>query len=409
MKRIGILAVVLLSICVLLCGCQFWMDGEHYSVKPHLEDNVPQDPGTLSAYSYNSLRSVLESLVEDVTGQAVINVTGLNMNQMETFMDRAIAQTKRNHAIAAYAVDEITYEIGTNAGKPAVAVQITYHHSRSEILRIKQASDMNEVQIIIMDALDEYDAGVVLHVDSYYDMDFTQMVQDYVDNNPQLCVEMPQVSATVYPETGMKRVIELAFTYQTSRDVLREMRNEVSRVFSSARLYVSSDAEPWEKYSQLYSFLMERFDYVVETSITPPYSLLRHGVGDSEAFATVYSAMCRQSGLDCRVVSGTRAGEARYWNVLVMEDGYYHLDLLQSSSNGAFEPKLSDEMTGYVWDYSAFPELEQEQDETQIDVPEETLNGTQGEIPDETQADIQIEIPETTPEENQTVPQETGG
>ena len=398
MKRIGILTVFLLCMSLLLCGCQFWMDGEHYSVKPHLEDDVPQDPGMLSAYSYNSLRVILETLVEDITGQAVIDVSGLNMDQMEAFMDRAIDQTKRNHAIAAYAVDEITYEIGTNAGKPAVAVQITYHHTRSEILRIKRASNMDEAQHIITDALDDYDADVVLHVDSYYDVDFAQMVQDYVDANPQNCVEMPQVTVTVYPETGIERVIELAFTYQTSRDVLREMRNEVSRVFSSAQLYVSNDAQPWEKYSQLYSFLMERFDYVVETSITPPYSLLQHGVGDSEAFATVYAAMCRQSGLDCRVVSGTRSGEAWYWNVLVMEDGVYHLDLLQSSKNGVFQPKLADEMSGYVWDYSAFPKTEQTQEET---LPEATVappEETQAQIPEQTQPEIPTETQGETQE-----------
>ncbi len=393
MKRISILAVILLSMCVLLCGCQFWMDGEHYSVKPHLEDDIPQDPGTLSAYSYNSLRAVLETLVEDVATQAVINLSGFSTEQMEVFIDRAITQTKKNHPIAAYAVDEITYEIGTNAGKPAVAVEITYHHSRSEILRIKRAANMDEAQYIITDALDEYDAGVVLQVNTFYDMDFTQMVQDYVDSNPQICVEMPQVTATVYPETGTKRIVELAFTYQTSRDTLRQMRNEVSSVFLSARLYVSSDAEPWEKYSQLYSFLMERFDYVIETSITPSYSLLRHGVGDSEAFANVYAAMCRQTGLDCRVVSGTRAGEAWYWNVLIMEDGYYHLDLLQSSRNGAFQPKLAETMTGYVWDYSAFPEMEQTQNEIQGEVPVEP--------PEETQAEV--------PEESQEVPTETQG
>lgn len=403
MKRIGILIVLLVSFCLVLCGCQFWMDGEHYSVKPHTEDDVPQDPGTLSVYSYNSLRTVLEMLIEDVTSQAVINLSGFSEEQMEAYMDRAIAQTMKNHAIAAYAVDEIKYEIGTNAGKPAVALEITYLHSRSEILRMKRAADMDEAQAIILDALDEYDAGVVLQVSTYYEIDFTQMVQDYVDDNPQLCVEMPQVTATVYPETGIDRVIELTFTYQTSRDVLREMRTEVARVFSSARLYTSSDAQPWEKCSQLYSFLMERFDYVIETSITPSYSLLRHGVGDSKAFATVYAAMCKQSGLDCRVVSGTRAGEAWYWNVLVMEDGYYHLDLLQGN-NREFQPKRADEMSGYVWDYSAFPESEQTQEddqkeaqeETQGEVQEEVQEETQGEVQEETQEETQGEVPEET-------------
>ena len=246
---------------------------------------------------------------------------------------------------------------------------------------------MNQAQVIIKDALNEYDSGVILQVDNYHGMDFTQMVQDYVDDYPQLCMEMPQVTATVYPDAGVSRVIELEFTYQTSRDVLRQMRDEVDRIFSSARLYVSSDAEPWEEYSQLYSFLMERFDYVVETSITPPYSLLRYGVGDSEAFATVYAAMCRQTGLDCRVVSGSRAGEAWYWNVLVMEDGYYYLDLLQSSKSGAFQPKRAEEMSGYVWDYSAFPEMEQPQGEGTSEIPKET----QAEVPEETHEQLQTE------------------
>lgn len=379
MKRILSLTVMLLCVS-LLCGCQFWMDGEHFSVKPHTENYAPQDPGVLSAYSYTSLRNVLESLVEDAASEAVINLSGFNMDQMDTFMNRAINQIKRSHPVAAYALNEITYEIGTNAGKPAVALQFTYHHSRSEILRIKKASDMNEAKIIIMDALDEYDSGVVLEIDTFQDMDFTQMVQDYVDEYPQLCMEMPQVTATIYPDVGVSRVIELEFTYQTSRDVLRQMQDEVARVFSSARLYVSSGAEPWEEYTQLYSFLMERFDYVVETSITPPYSLLRYGVGDSEAFATVYAAMCRQTGLDCRVVSGTRAGEAWYWNVLVMEDGYYYLDLLQSSKSGGFQPKRAGEMNGYVWDYSVFPELEQSQGGEMPEIPQET----QAQIPEET-------------------------
>ena len=107
MKRILSLTVMLLCVS-LLCGCQFWMDGEHFSVKPHTENYAPQDPGVLSAYSYTSLRNVLESLVEDAASEAVINLSGFNMDQMDTFMNRAINQIKRSHPVAAYALNEIT-------------------------------------------------------------------------------------------------------------------------------------------------------------------------------------------------------------------------------------------------------------------------------------------------------------
>ena len=100
---------------------------------------------------------------------------------------------------------------------------------------------------------------------------------------------------------------------------------------------------------------MERFNYKVETSITPAYSLLCHGVGDSEAFATVFAAMCRNAGLECHTVSGTRAGEAWFWNMIREGDVYYHVDLLQSKAAGQLQRWTDDQMQGYVWDYSAYP------------------------------------------------------
>ena len=55
------------------------------------------------------------------------------------------------------------------------------------------------------------------------------------------------------------------------------------------------------------------------------------------------------------VVSGTKNGEAWYWNQICEDGVYYQVDLLESRSAGEFT-KLSDEqMVGYVWDYSAYP------------------------------------------------------
>jgi hypothetical protein len=87
------------------------------------------------------------------------------------------------------------------------------------------------------------------------------------------------------------------------------MQAYVQPVFSSASLYVSGESEQNTKFDMLYTFLMQRNTYRQERSITPAYSLLRHGVGDSKALASVYAAMCRQANLDCRVIFGTRYGE----------------------------------------------------------------------------------------------------
>ena len=168
-------------------------------------------------------------------------------------------------------------------------------------------------------------------------------------------MEVPQVICEVYPDTGENRVGSLKFTYQNSRMNLRQMQTQVQPIFNSAVLYASGGSD-YQKLSRLYSFLMERFaEYQIKTSLTPAYSLLRHGVGDAKAFAVVYAAMCQEAGLDCRVVSGTRWGEQWYWNMVLDEGVYYHVDLLRSNEVGAFHEWTDADMEGYVWDYSAYP------------------------------------------------------
>ena len=207
--------------------------------------------------------------------------------------------------IGSYALDEMSYEIGKKNGTPAVAVELTYCHSRSDIRGIVKLGSPQEVEGTVLKALENLDARKVLLVANYETLDIQQLVQNLSQTYPQSIMECPQTAMDTYG-AGSSRVVELTFTYENSNDALRQMRTQVGAVFDSSSLYVSGDGADSQKFGQLYSFLMDRFHYTLETSITPAYSLLRHGVGDSRAFATVYAAMCRAAGLDCQIVTGTR-------------------------------------------------------------------------------------------------------
>lgn len=272
-------------------------------------------------------------------------------------MGTAIRHIMTNTAIGAYAVEKITYELGKVGGVDAFAVAIEYSHSSDELRRILQLRSMKDAESVITSALRECEADVVMKIDHYAYMDFDQLIEDFAQSSPSSLMEIPQVSVSVYPPNGgEERILVLRFTYQTSREVLRSMRDYVQPVFTSARLYVSGEEEASVKFGLLYSFLMERHStYTVETSITPTYSLLRHAVGDSRAFAVVYASMCKNSELECMVVSGTCQGEARAWNIICEDGDYYHVDLLRSNNEGVFRKMTDAEMEGYVWDYSAYP------------------------------------------------------
>lgn len=350
MKKIG---VTILAIALLLCfsGCGLWMNGSYRSETPHREGSNTGTHINAEVSDYKQLCDKLLQMISNGTQSELIYFVNMDANQIKFNMPRAIEEITKKAPLGAYAVESITFESGKNTGKNAVEVSISYIHGRSEILRIRKAESVNDVYKIIDSALNNCEASVTIYVNDYEAFDAIQYVQDYVDLHPDICMEMPQVTATVYPENGKDRIVEVLFSYDTSREVLRQMQQTVDPVFDSAELYVRGDGDLLEKYYQLYSFLIERYDYTFETSITPSYHLLRHGVGDSKAFATVYARMCVRAGLECAVISGAKAGEGSFWNAIIIDDQILYVDLLACNASGRFQTKTKEQMSGYVWDY----------------------------------------------------------
>ena len=341
------------ALCLLLGGCG-WLNGSFVSVTPHEAPRQVSHTDTITAANYKEFVSALKQLVSAGTEVAAVHVADYPAKTLEAGVQRAVYDVKHNDPIGAYAVEDIQYEIGSSSGLPAVSITVAYRHNSTELQRIRRALGVTQAQTAAAAALESYDAGIVLLVSQYEDTDFSQFVQDYAGEHPETIMEVPQVTQALYG-TGESRVVELIFSYQTSRDSLRRMQAQVKPVFESAVLYVSGDGDDYQKFSQLYAFLMERFDYKQETSITPAYSLLRHGTGDSRAFARVYAAMCRDAGLTCLTVTGTRNGEPWTWNIVRDGEGFYHVDLLRCSEGGRYRERTDEEMEGYVWDYSEYP------------------------------------------------------
>lgn len=345
----------LLAVCLTLSGCSLF-DSSKFTVTPHLDQSGEADGEVIAVRNYTQLHSELVNLVHEGVESNVINVPEYDSGRLPQDLETAAAYVRSQDAIGAYAVEDISYEVGTNGFVAAVALKIRYVHGREELTQIQSAENMEAAQEKIGEALVRCETGIVMLVESYEETDLVQMVEDYGAANPDTVMEIPAVTIEVYPQTGIRRVISMKFTYQNSRNDLRQMQLLVSQIYDSAALYVSGSGADSQKLSQLYAFLMERFsEYQLKTSITPSYSLLHHGVGDSRAFATVYAKMCSLAGLECRTVTGTRAGEPWNWNIVRDGDVYYHVDLIRCSEKGKFRMQTDLQMEDYVWDYSAYP------------------------------------------------------
>ena len=353
------MTALIMALCLLLSGCSFWTDGSYSSVKPHKEQANQGEKPAEEVSDYQELMEALEALVESGAESGMLSMQYDGEDIARSDMDKAIREICRNNPFAAYAVEEIGYVFGASGGRNAVSVQITYLQNRVRADKIQRIQTFEQVEQVVAQHLDACDAGVVLYFADPGQVDYAQMVADYALTNPQKVMEAPEVMVSLYPEEGIEQIVELKFSYQTSRAELRTLQNKVAPVFSSAAQHVAGDWTAAEKAQRLYGFLMDRYEYHIQTSITPAYSLLLHGVGDSRAFAMVYSAMCRQAGLDGYVVTGTREGTPWVWNAVQIDGEYYYIDLLRCNESDGFRLYTQAEMINYVWDYSAYPLAEE--------------------------------------------------
>lgn len=341
-------SALLLVCCLLLTGCQEAFDGDYSSVKPHQRSTATTSSWTGEASDRQELYEALAGMVSRGEEEGVIYVGEYDQALLQKQMWDVRTQVEKHHPIGAYAVDWISFKEGTREDQAALSVHIHYIHDRSEIRNITEVNGVAEASRMVCQAMDQYDTSLVFRVRNFQDTDLVQVAENYALYDPQKIMEMPQVSVTSYPDEGDDRVIELRFDYQTSRDMMRSMKDQVQQVFQDAK---KAAEDQKDGYRVLYDFLMDGHEHHITASITPAYSLLKYGVGDSRAFAQVYAAMCRESGLECLMVNGTKDGASHYWNIICVDGIYYHLDLL----GDGFQPKGDQQMGRYVWDYAAYP------------------------------------------------------
>ena len=246
MKRIFLLLAVVLLI---FTGCNAF-DGQYVRVTPHTISSAKTPAEPEAVETYMELRNSLSQLVASGATSGVIPTRNYPEASLES--DVAIAQRHicSYDPIGSYAVEDLTYEIGTKNGSLAVAVNISYLHSRSDIRNITRLTSIDELENVIMKALENLDSRKVILVPDYVPTDVNQMVQDLAKANPQIIMECPIVANDIYG-LGASRLMELTFSYENSTDSQRQMRSQVKTVFDSASLYVSGEGADNQKYAQL--------------------------------------------------------------------------------------------------------------------------------------------------------------
>lgn len=394
-------AACLLTVA-LLAGCTGWMEGSFTSVTPHMEAYTATQPADSEAVkSYEELTALLLRLVEEHVTLASVDVSQYP-DTLEEDLEKAIAQSKSEDPLTAYAVEDIRAEVAEVGARRVASVTVSYRRTELQVREIQPAWGADGVRAKVRQALEGAESRLVLRFNGYQSLDLNQYVEEYYREHLDVVMECPRVTVTSYPERGTVRILEISFQYTQTQENLLNMRQGVQIILSSAAGYVRDQTSQRVKAQRLFSFLAPLINQEGSTS-TPVYSLLCQGTGDSQSVATVYCLLCTQAGLECQVVSGTRDGEPWYWNILLLDGEYCHVDLTADLQTGELIPRFDPEMEAYAWNikqYPACPVPEPPAPETEE--PGETVG--QETLPEPTQEETE---PEETAPEPETLPEET--
>ncbi|MBQ3216511.1 MAG: transglutaminase domain-containing protein, partial [Oscillospiraceae bacterium] len=333
MKKIAAL-FLLLALFLGLAACDRLVMDDYYLSSPHSEQPSQQQepqqedvPPTVT--NRTELRGAMLSFIRDWTEQGTILISRYSGNVSEDLQE-TLDYVTREDPMGAYAVDYMDAEFDGTNQNGSISVNIVFRRSAAEMDAIITVNGNSVAYAKIQQALIAYDSSLTLRIRNYQPTDFEAYIQKYCIEHPETIIALPVLSAEVYPSEGETRILELHFSYPVPRDEMRMMQTSVSTILSSATSYIRSGQTDLERAELLYRFLTTRFDYSLSETVPtmPAYSLLCEGIAHGLSFASVFYAQCESVDIDCIIVSGQKDGQEHYWNLLRIEEEYYHVDLM---------------------------------------------------------------------------------
>lgn len=122
--------------------------------------------------------------------------------------------------------------------------------------------------------------------------------------------------------------------YYTTYQEETAVTNECRRILSSLG---TGDMSDYDKIKTIYRYIARNTSYADSISnqhVFTAYGALIDHVAVCQGYSQLFYRMMRESGIDCRIISGTSNNENHAWNIVKLGGIYYLMDVTWDSSLG---------------------------------------------------------------------------
>ena len=358
-KKLVCLLWGLTAACV-LCGCS-WLNKEYVSIHNYSMSEQEENPtsGRTTVHSFGALTSALLSMAYEGRTEGSIVFDAAYEGDAGEDLETACRNLRTEDALCAYCVENISYEFNKIVTINEADVRISYSKVSESPKRIVHLGFSSEAETAILNAFERGTRTLTLLVGrsgfSAEDM-AAQVVKTYRDN-PTVIPRKPEATVNVFSGAGSQRLYEIQIDYGLTTAMLWQCRMEMEMFKPFAGTDWTNLSEVERAYLACH-YLVENCEITDNPDGNSAYAALIQRSANSEGLAFAYVELCRQLKVDCRIVYGQHDWTEHCWNIVRMDDSYYHVDITQCAKGGpALGFMQNDESFwgSYRWDVAAYP------------------------------------------------------
>ena len=354
-----VFAALALFVCQ-LSGCSLF-DTEYVSVKDYSPS--PQEQSVsgerVNVKNFQALKQALLSMA--YAGQTEGTIVFDSAYEGDTTGDMASAcwQVRTQDALCAYCVENIAYELNKIVTINEASVYISYSDVSESAGDIRHLSFSSGVDDIIREAFSTGTKKLVVLIgrSSYSAEDMAAAVTRVYREHPALVPKEPLASVNMYSGTGAQRLYEIGINYGMTAEEMNARTARLRAVDAFSDLNKTDMSEAQLAYAA-YEYLTDNCSVSDDKNNNNAYAALVEGRANSEGLAFAYVELCRQLGVDCRIVYGQEDWQEHCWNIVRLDGSYYHVDVSAAITYAPGDGFLmNDEQAWgkYRWDVASYP------------------------------------------------------
>lgn len=354
------MCAALTCLCLALSGCTL-TQMEYQSVVPHDEQyNLDKGSDALVVDNYMGLKNAIFSFVEKGSEYGVIRIYQYedealwNSETIETGLAEAVDEICNTDPLGVYAVDYMTHDCTKIATYYEIHLYITYTRTPEEIAAIIRVGGMSGIRSPMTTAIVEGKPGIALRVSNYTPTNYDLLARRCYRGAPSQIVCLPEITSSIYPVSGVQRIVELQFEYPYTNAQMDERRAELDKALNAL-----ADQYPAAFYATTLRSLCNQLRTQAlgktKTEDALLYDLMCGTTYSDESIALAVTELCDRMGVSSHTVVGEKDGKEYCWNMVLLGKIWYHLDTAAFVQTGEFKLSLDSDMDQYSWNTAQYP------------------------------------------------------